>query len=68
MAHELHAARKPSWSHTVTSLLGDLSSSVFKFIMVSNIHLWEITSQEGMLRPLLTDHLKKQQVSKDILG
>lgn len=67
VAHELHAAHKPSWSHTVTSLLGDLSSSVFKFIMVSNAHLWDITGREGMLRPLLTDHLKKKQVFKEIL-
>ena len=45
----------------------DLSSSVFKVIMVPNTQPWENTSQEGMLRPILTDHLKKQQVSKDIL-
>lgn len=66
VAHKLHAAQKPSWIHTVTSLLGDLSSSVFKVIMVPHTRLWENTSQEGMLRPLLTDHLKKHQVSKDI--
>lgn len=66
VAHKLHAAQKPSWIHTVTSLLGDLSSSVFKVIMVPRTRLWENTSQEGMLRPLVTDHLKKHQVSKDI--
>lgn len=66
MAHELHAAQKPTRSYTVTSLLSDLSS-VFKVIMVPNTQLWENTSQEGTLRPILTDHLKKQQVSEEIL-
>lgn len=53
-------------SCTITSLLGDLSSSVLKVIMAPKTQLWEETSQTGMLRPVLTRPLKKQKVSKDV--
>lgn len=67
MPCEMHAAQKPSWSHTGISLFGDLSSSIFKLIMIPNVQLWENTGQERKLRSILTDHLKKWQISKGIL-
>lgn len=56
------------WSCTITSLLGDLSSSVRKVMMAPKTQLWEETSQTGLLRPGLTGHLKKQKLSKDQEG
>lgn len=44
------------WSCTITSLFGDLSSSVLKIIMPPKTQLWVETSQTGMFRPVLTAH------------